>query len=97
MIVRIVKMSFIKGKEDEFLNIFETSKLKIRNFEGCRHLSLLRDVNDQSVFFTYSLWDTEEHLNQYRQSDFFNSVWTQTKTLFHGRADAWSTELKDDL
>lgn len=92
MIIRIVKMTFRKEETDTFLNHFRTHKMSIRRFDGCRHLELLQDVNDPRIFFTYSYWDTEDHLEQYRQSDLFRSIWKETKPLFAARAEAWSVE-----
>ena len=86
MLIRIVKMTFRTEKIDEFLDIFDSSKEKIRAFEGCHHLKLLRDVNSPNIFFTYSHWESEEDLNNYRKSEFFISTWAKTKTLFAEKA-----------
>lgn len=92
MFVRIVKMSFKPDKIKEFLNNFEESKLKIKNFEGCSLLELYRDKTDSTVFFTYSYWNTELDLDNYRNSRFFKEVWSKTKLLFDERPIAWSVD-----
>ena len=69
MLIRIVKMTFRPEKINEFLEIFESSKEKIRAFEGCHHLELLRDINSPDIFLTYSHWESEEDLNNYRKSE----------------------------
>jgi (4S)-4-hydroxy-5-phosphonooxypentane-2,3-dione isomerase len=51
MLKRIVKLTFREEAIPEFLAIFEESKSKIRAFEGCRHLELLRNRYRQSEFF----------------------------------------------
>lgn len=94
MIIRIVKMSFKPEKVSEFLKIFDESKQLIRNMPGCTHLELLNDVNEKNIFFTYSYWESENDLNNYRKSDVFIKVWTQTKVLFIAKAEAWSVEQK---
>lgn len=81
MIVRIVRMTFKPEKTEEFLEIFRSSKEKIRAFEGCNHVELLQDLHHPNVYSTYSLWDSEEHLNQYRHSSLFGQVWPDTKKL----------------
>ncbi len=93
MLVRIVKMNFAPDKIDEFLANFETNKGKIRNFKGCRHLKLLRDKNQVERFFTYSYWDDENALENYRQSELFKGVWAKTKLLFNEKPEAWSVEV----
>jgi len=90
MIIRIVKMTFEANKVAEFLKIFEGSKKLIRNMEGCKHLELLNDVKNQTVFFTYSHWENENDLNIYRNSELFKSVWSKTKILFAEKPEAWS-------
>lgn len=90
MLVRIVKMSFEPSKIEEFLSNFETVKHEIRNFEGCNFLELYRDQNTSNIFFTYSYWNSENDLNNYRHSKLFNSVWAKTKPLFNGKPEAWS-------
>jgi heme-degrading monooxygenase HmoA len=83
-------MTFEPHLVEEFLTIFEASKQRIRNFEGCTHLELLNDTADKSTFFTYSVWGSEAHLNAYRNSELFISVWNKTKLLFSTKAEAWS-------
>ncbi len=90
MIIRIVKMTFAPEKASEFLEIFNASKLLIRNMEGCTHLELLNDIKSPNVFFTFSHWQTENDLNNYRDSELFEIVWPKTKKLFAAKAEAWS-------
>ena len=92
MLVRIVKLSFEPSKIEEFLTNFEINKDKIRNFEGCQRLELYRDQNTSNIFFTYSYWDSEVDLNNYRNSALFKSVWAKTKPLFNGKPEAWSVD-----
>jgi heme-degrading monooxygenase HmoA len=83
-------MTFIPSEVDPFLQLFHTTKQQIRHFEGCKRLELLKDVNQPTVFFTYSWWDSEEHLNKYRFSDLFKNIWSQTKIKFSDKPQAWS-------
>lgn len=94
MIIRIVKMTFLPEKTDEFEIIFSESKHLIRNMPGCTHLELLRDTNSSNIFFTYSYWNSETDLNTYRNSDLFVDVWSKTKILFNAKPEAWSVEQK---
>ncbi|WP_299781367.1 antibiotic biosynthesis monooxygenase family protein [uncultured Formosa sp.] len=92
MFVRIVKLSFEPSKVDKFLNIFNLNKSKIRNFKGCEFLELYRDKEHDNIFFTYSYWADEQDLHNYRHSDLFASVWTDTKQLFNNKPEAWSVD-----
>ena len=90
-------MTFDSTKVDIFLENFNKNKEKIRNFDGCRLLELYRDKNNSTIFFSYSYWESEEHLNTYRNSDFFKSVWKQTKSLFSDKPMAWSVNKIESL
>ena len=90
MFVRIVKMSFHQNKVDDFLKNFNSIKEKIRNVDGCSLLELYQDKENSCVFFTYSYWNDEIDLENYRKSELFKTVWAQTKLLFNDKPQAWS-------
>lgn len=92
MFVRIVKMEFNKEKTEEFLANFNAKKEQIRNSKGCQLLELYRDKDNPTIFFTYSYWETEQDLENYRNSDLFKTVWAQTKILFNQKPEAWSVD-----
>ncbi len=97
MFVRIVKMSFDSSKIDIFLENFNKNKEKIRNFDGCRLLELYRDKKEPTIFFTYSYWESEAHLDSYKKSELFKSVWAKTKILFKDKPLAWSVDKLESL
>lgn len=94
MIIRIVKMTFQLEKVDEFIHLFNESKELIRSMSGCKHLELLNDIQAKEVYFTYRYWNSENDLNNYRNSEVFAKVWSETKVLFSAKPEAWSVEQK---
>lgn len=96
MINRIVKMSFREEEKEAFLDLFEEVKDKIRNFNGCCGLTLLEDLQNSNTLFTYSYWESEEHLNAYRNSKLFEKTWENTKNKFANKAEAWSLLVKSN-
>ena len=92
MFVRIVKLSFHEEHIPAFLENFEIIKEKIRNAEGNRLLELYQDKTNKSIFFTYSYWETEQDLENYRNSELFFEIWTDTKKLFNNKPEAWSVD-----
>lgn len=90
MIVRVVKMTFSEERVPEFLANFENNKSAIRAFDGCHKLRLLKQLNSENVYFTYSWWDSENALDGYRNSELFKGVWANTKPLFSAKPEAWS-------
>ncbi len=92
MFTRIVKMEFEQENIPAFLDNFEVIKEKIRNFPGCKFLELYRDKNNETIFFTYSRWNEEADLENYRTSELFKGVWSLTKPMFKKKAEAWSVD-----
>lgn len=92
MIIRIVRMHFTEAGVEEFLEIFNEHKQAIRNFPGCSHLQLLKDVEDDCCYTTLSHWDKAGSLENYRKSELFGKVWGRVKTLFSERSQAFSLE-----
>lgn len=90
MFVRIVKMSFHSKHINEFEEIFAVKKKLIRASKGCTLLELYQDKTNPELFFTYSYWEREEDLENYRNSSLFKNVWAKTKILFNDKPKAWS-------
>lgn len=97
MIVRIVQMTFREDAVSAFEELFEERKSLIRHFEGCTHLELWQDARQPAVFFTYSHWESEAHLDRYRFSEFFKDTWARTKSLFAEKPSAWSVQQRMDV
>ena len=97
MIIRIVKLSFHTEFISDFKTIFEENKQKIISQKGCNHLEMLKDIKDVNVIFTYSCWDSEDDLNNYRNSELFKDVWSKTKILFNNKPEAWSTKKLNEV
>ena len=91
-LIRIVRMTFREDKVENFLTVFHNSKEEIRAFDGCLHLELHKDYNEENIFSTYSIWKNADALNAYRTSKFFKSVWSQTKPLFKERPTTFSSK-----
>lgn len=85
-------MEFKADKVEVFKSIFEENQSKIAAQEGCYGVQLLQDIHESNIFFTCSKWKSQAHLNQYRNTDFFQGVWAQTKALFCNKPLAWSVQ-----
>lgn len=92
MFKRIVKLEFQENNVADFLADFEQVKDRIRAFPGCQSLELLQDKTDQTVFFTYSVWESEHALEKYKDSELFGEIWPKTKKMFRSKAVAWSVD-----
>ncbi len=92
MINRIVKMKFREEHIEDFIRFTSDIYDVIKSQEGCLHLNILQDKKHPEIFFTYSCWNSEKDLDNYRKSEFFNNIWPKTKKWFAGKPEAWSTE-----
>ncbi len=96
MLTRIVKITFQEEKLTTFFEHFETVKWKVASFPGCRGMKLLKDIHNPCIIMTYSIWDSEEALNSYRDSKLFGELWPTIKPWFAAKAEAWSVETHFD-
>jgi heme-degrading monooxygenase HmoA len=87
-------MTFAEGNEQQFLQLFNSYREHIAGAPGCLHLELWRDLDDPTVFFTYSHWDHVDSLNGYRDSELFKEVWPKTKVLFGDKPQAWTIQMQ---
>lgn len=94
--IRIVKLTFKTEHVQEFLAHFETVKKDINSFPGCKGMKLLREQGSSNVFFTYSEWNSNEDLENYRSSELFGGIWPKVKKWFKKNAEAWSVDEEFD-
>ncbi|MRH99230.1 antibiotic biosynthesis monooxygenase [Kriegella sp. EG-1] len=90
MLIRIVKLNFKENYINDFLEIFEPHREHIKTFDGFIFLELYQDTENDQIFFTHSHWKDEIALNNYRNSDYFKTIWSKTKVLFADKPEAWS-------
>lgn len=90
--IRLVKLTIDSNKKEAFLDSFNQFKDTISTYPGCKGMRLLMDKNDPQTVFTYSEWESDEALENYRNSELFTKVWPALKASFAGRTEVWSTE-----
>jgi len=97
MIVRFVKMTFHGKLSERFEHLFNQRKELISSFTGCQKVELLKAKNtirdEDVVYFTRSIWNSEEDLQNYRKSELFKDTWHQTKQMFSDMPEAWTLDL----
>lgn len=90
--IRLVKLTLKVEHIQDFITHFDTVKKQINNFPGCKGMKLLRDKKKPQIVFTYSEWEDEQDLENYRTSELFGEVWPTVKQWFDAKAEAWSTD-----
>jgi len=94
MIIRIVKLTFQADKLADFLDYFEQVKWDVAAFPGCLGMRLVQDLKNPNLIMTYSEWESEEALENYRLSTLFQSIWPTIKPWFSEKPEAWSLQEK---
>ncbi|MCV6630400.1 MAG: antibiotic biosynthesis monooxygenase [Flavobacteriaceae bacterium] len=92
MLIRVVKLTIKEEKSDTFATTSKGNREKILAFPGCKHLEMYRDIQNPQLFITYSHWEDESALNNYRNSALFKSIWATVKPMFAEKAMAWSVQ-----
>lgn len=90
--IRIVQLHIKKEAIDTFQKVFNNHQNQITAFEGCHKLELWQVAGHKQRFITYSIWEDESALSNYRNSDLFTHVWSMVKPLLESKAEAWSQE-----
>lgn len=93
MITRIVKLEFKEEHIEDFRALFYKSQPTINSFHGCQGVTLMQDITQPTSIFTISKWHSQQDLDRYRASDFFDKTWRATKILFNDKPQAWSVEV----
>ena len=91
MITRIVKLTIKEEHVEEFRAAFKQNHANISTFPGCLEVRLVCDVKVENIHFTISSWQAESDLENYRNSELFNGIWSHVKPMFSDKAQAWST------
>ena len=90
-------MKFKEESVDSFLSLFDEYKSQIRSSEGCLDLKLIHDVNKRTEISTLSKWESESHLNSYRNSILFGKIWPETKKLFSDKPTTTSFQVLTEV
>jgi len=83
-------MTIRSEERERFIQLFEIHREAISSMPGCQSLQIFHDLDSTCVFFTVSNWQTDDHLQQYRNSMVFKSLWPEVKSLFQSSAEAWT-------
>lgn len=90
MLQRIVRLTLMPERRDDFVEIFKTKKSKIEAFPGCISVRLIQDASNPNILGTWSVWEDDDALQAYRDSAMFLETWKTVKPMFADKAQAWS-------
>ncbi len=92
MITRIVELQIQAHQIDVAKQLLKEVAPKVRSMPGCSRLEIMFGIHKKARVTTYSYWDSEKDLNDYRDSEVFQKFWKSIKPMFSEKARAWSSE-----
>jgi heme-degrading monooxygenase HmoA len=94
MIMRITWGKLRPGTWNEFEQTYH-DKVAGKKLKGLQGRWLAQDVNDPDGGFSVSLWDTQENLQAYEQSEFFQQEIIQSlRPFFGGTSTTYHCDVK---
>ncbi len=90
MVTRIVRMHFTNEGIKLFNELFKKHKIAMESVNGCQSLELFSDLDNQNSVATISKWQSTEHLEAYRNSELFTTIWKKIKPHFTEKAEAFT-------
>lgn len=91
MITRIIRLT-LKISHEEFTEYINKAKDEFDKFEGCEQIEILKDKIGNNVYFIYTIWKSNKHLNKFRKSEFNKKFWNTIVDLSQNRPQVWSVE-----
>ena len=90
MITRVVQMHFAAEGVKLFSELFKKHRVAMASVEGCLSLEVFSVADKPFSYATISKWQSPEHLENYRQSELFNTIWKKIKPYFASKAEAFT-------
>jgi hypothetical protein len=83
-------MHFTDEGSELFLELFKKHRVAMASVEGCHSLEMFSVADKPFSYATISKWESATHLENYRQSELFNTIWKKIKPTFASKAEAFT-------
>jgi len=91
MIKRIVRLTLKDtASKTAFEDIYDTRNPHKNGVKGCLDVKVMKDVNEENIYYTVSTWESNDDLEAYRHSPYFKETWPMVKANLAKRAEAYS-------
>lgn len=92
MITRITKFQIEPTQRKAFSEFMKQFKDELISADGCRHFDVLRDKNDDLNLFMFMIWDSDEKLEKFRNSDLNKLLIKKIDSFSKGEPSSWTVE-----
>ncbi|OFX61669.1 MAG: hypothetical protein A2046_04560 [Bacteroidetes bacterium GWA2_30_7] len=92
MIVRIVKMQVNESNKVLFKQTLKDYQPLLKKQKGCMQIDMLNDKKIKDIYYSYTIWDNEENLKKYKNSDFYKELSSKVLPLCEKEPQAWTVD-----
>ncbi len=92
MIKRLVRLEFQEAFIQDFKFVYEKHLVYMKSLPSCQSLDFYNERGNPHIFFTISVWESEEALDNYRSSEYFRDIWGRIKPWFQAKPQAWTLD-----
>lgn len=65
---------------------------EVRRVSGCMHNDIFRDRNNDNIFYSYTIWSSEEDIERYLKSMYYKEIWGDIWDYFKKEPMAWKID-----
>ena len=88
MIVIRVLLNVQVDNHSAFKTVMQEDVKATLDFEGCVRFDVFQQINDEDTFMLYEEWETLDHFEVYRRSDYFKRIGEKIFPLVAGQPDS---------
>ena len=89
MIIIRVNAQIKPEERENFVAYLQQEKVDVfKKFAGCERFDLYKDLTDPNAFLLYEEWQTLDHFDAYRHSDFFKKNGEKLFPMMAGTPDS---------
>ncbi len=92
MILRVVKMKVDLRKIDAFKLFMDNLHDEKLRLAGCLHFDYFNERQNPSIYYSYTIWEHEKYLKQYKKTEFSKEVLQTLRDLCVEEPQAWTIQ-----
>ncbi len=92
MILRVVKLKVDPRKMEAFQLFMENLHDEKLRLNGCLHFDFFNERQNPNIFYSYTIWEHEKFLKQYKKTDLFKEVVQTLRELCIDEPQAWTIQ-----
>ncbi len=85
-------MTLKEAHVDSFKKRIPIISIEVRRVSGCMHNDIFRDKNKDNVFYSYTIWNSEEDIEKYLNSQYYKEIWNDLWDYFKIEPQAWKID-----